>query len=121
MPKGIKGFQKGHTINVGKKRKKSTRNKIRISNIKSGVLFKKGHIPYNKGLPKYMQPRFNVKLSQEHKDKTSRTMFNGKIKHHLDHNRKNNAPDNIYYFKSQKKHMSYHKFKRNLVKKYLLN
>jgi len=122
MTKGFKGFQKGHQIRSGVKLKKSTKEKMRISNLNSEYsTFKKGHVPYNKGLPKQLQPRYNAKIKNKQKIKTRNTMLKGKIKHHLDHNRKNNKTDNIHYFKSQKKHMGYHKFKRDLVKKYLIN
>lgn len=71
MPKGIKGFQKGHTINIGRECYLKTKIKIKKANEKSGVLFVKGQTAWNKNLSKEKQPRFNkfLKTSKQIKDR----------------------------------------------------
>lgn len=55
MPIGIKGFQKGHTINVGKKRSKETKIKIGLAN----AIALKGNKPSRETRKKMSEARRN--------------------------------------------------------------
>ena len=48
MPKGIKGFQKGHTINLGSKRLLETRKKMSITKLKNPIRYWLGKKRSNK-------------------------------------------------------------------------
>jgi 5-methylcytosine-specific restriction endonuclease McrA len=56
MPKGVKGFQKGHTINLGKVQSEEQRRRIGMANsialkgTHPKTEFRRGNIPWNKGI-----------------------------------------------------------------------
>ena len=60
MPKGKKGFQKGHKFFPG-----GEKNWFKKGEPSKGVVFKKGDVPWTKGLPKEKHPWWGKKHSPE--------------------------------------------------------
>ena len=48
--------------------------------------------------------------------KIGRYLTSKEVVHHLDHNRLNNSPDNLYLFENSITHFNYHKFLRQCIK-----
>ena len=70
MPKGIKGFQKGHKLCIGRKCSEETRKKISIANKKnpSRGVFKKGHKPLGAAIKGFNKGRI---ISKDWREKIS--------------------------------------------------
>lgn len=89
MPKGVyEHHEKGRIITWGEKISKArlghsvsqeTRNKIRESVLRNPKSFKIGRVPYNKGLPAEMQPRYGTHPSPESIRKMSEVCPHGII------------------------------------------
>lgn len=95
-------FEEGQRYSFRPKHTEET--KLKISN----ALYKGGSsTTWHKVAIKVMEEKIGRKLNK------------GETVHHLDHNPENNESDNLYLFESRGKHIQYHHFLINLVKKFL--
>ncbi len=81
MPKGIKGFQKEHIINLGRKWSEETKLNMRKAALKRGIT-KENRLKMSIGKKGKPSPRIGVILSEEIKQKISKSkkgMPNGRL------------------------------------------